>query len=86
MTYKTASTIAKLALLLFALLIALMLNSCGQSKPNQPTRSDSVMKAKQTITQAHKKNDNLQAKKDSIPLIRTNDERDNFWANLKRLF
>ena len=28
MTYKTASIIAKLALLLFALLIALMLNSC----------------------------------------------------------
>lgn len=78
MTYKTASTIAKLALLLFALLIALMLNSCGQSKPNQPTRSDSVMKAKQTIIQAQKTNDSLQAKKDTIPLTRTTGERDTF--------
>lgn len=84
MNHKTVSIIAKLALLLIALLIALILNSCGQSKTNQLTRSDSVIVAKQTITQAIKTNDSLQAKKDSIPLTRTHAERDTFWANLKR--
>lgn len=68
MTYKTVSIIAKLALLLFALLIALMLNSCVSFKKCQEKYG-----SKYTDTTFVTVSDTVRIDKDSISVSYRND-------------